>query len=198
MNPPIVVKIGGSLLDWDRSPSRIRAFLDRFRDERVVVVCGGGKLVDAIRELDRMHRLGDEVSHALAMKILDFSAKTAAEMVPGLARVESCEAFEDCWSRGVIPALAPRRFLEDDDRSADRLPHSWSTTSDSIAARLATRLGSSTLILLKSATLPPNCDRAGAARLGLVDPEFVKAAGALESVRYVNLRDSRPEVATLD
>jgi hypothetical protein len=62
-------------------------------------------------------------------------------------------------------------------------------TSDSIAARLAVRLGAQELLLLKSAPLPPGADRAEAARLGLVDPAFPAVARPLRSVRYQHLRD---------
>ncbi len=62
-------------------------------------------------------------------------------------------------------------------------------TSDTIAARVADRLGAVELVLLKSATLPPGTDRVAAARLGLVDPEFPRAAASILNVSYVNLRD---------
>lgn len=100
MMPPIVVKIGGSLLDWDRSPPRIRTFLDRYRDDRLVVVCGGGKLVDAIRELDRIHGLGEEVSHHLAMETLDFCANRPPDR-PGIGAGRIV--------RSVRGLLGPRR-----------------------------------------------------------------------------------------
>ena len=67
------------------------------------------------------------------------------------------------------PILAPRRFLDVDDRSPDPLPHAWTTTTDAIAARLAVRLGASELVLLKSASIPPGLDLEAASRIGLVD-----------------------------
>src|SRR5690606_28099411 len=83
------------------------------------------------------------------------------------------EDLAPAWRRRETPVFAPRRFLDAEDRAAaDPLPHRWDVTSDSIAARLAVRLGAVRLVLLKSTAAPPGLDRPGAAALGLVDPPF--------------------------
>jgi aspartokinase-like uncharacterized kinase len=185
----MVVKVGGSLIDWPELPDRLRDILGDLASERVVLIVGGGRFADGVRELDRLHSLGEERSHALALHALDVTAQALASLLPGLVVTEHLENLEEVWERGRIPILAPRRFLDADDRSSDPLPHAWTTTSDSIAARVAVRLGVSRLILLKSAPLPSGCTREDAARLGLVDSEFPKASKRLPAVNYVNLRD---------
>jgi aspartokinase-like uncharacterized kinase len=187
--PIIVVKVGGSLLDWPELPGRLRAYLDDRRAARLIVLVGGGATVDVIRALDRIHELGDERAHTLALHALDLSAAILAALVPNLDVVHDAATLERAWATGRTPVFAPRRFLDDDDRtSADPLPHRWDVTSDAIAARLADRLGAVELVLLKSAPLPLELDREGAAQLGLVDPAFPEAARRLGRVIYLEFR----------
>ena len=187
----VVVKLGGSLLDWPGLPGRLTGYLsDRGRD-RLILVVGGGRAADLVRDLDRHHGLGPERSHALALRALDLTAHVVAALVAGLEVVRRPEACAAVWGSGRTPILAPRRFLDEDDhRSPHPLPHTWDVTTDSIAARLAARLGAAELVLLKSAPLPPGTDRASAARLGLVDPAFPAAARPLKLISYLNLRDA--------
>jgi aspartokinase-like uncharacterized kinase len=191
MNPPVVVvvKVGGSLLDWPELPARLSAYLETRRADRLVLVVGGGRFADALRDLDATHGLGEARSHALALRVLDLSSRVLASMVPGLEVVEDVGDLPATWSQGLVPILAPRRFLDDEDRSPDPLPHTWTTTTDAIAGRLAFRLGAGELVLLKSTPLPTGSDRLGAARLGLVDPEFPRASAKVPVVMYHNFRD---------
>lgn len=190
------MKVGGSLLDWPALPDRLRAYLDDRRGARLVLLAGGGPAADVIRDLDRIHALGDERAHHLALHALDLSAAVLAALVPGLEVVRFVASFGLVWAGGRTPVLAPRRFLEEDDRtSAGPLAHTWDVTSDAIAARLADRLGASELALLKSAPLPPGTGRDAAARLGLVDPTFPGAAQRLGRVTYLDLR--RPDAAAI-
>jgi aspartokinase-like uncharacterized kinase len=190
MNPPVVVKVGGSLLDWPGLPVRLVEYLASRRRDRPVLIVGGGRFADALRELDAVHALGEARSHALALRVLDLTSRVLVELVPGLVLVETLGALPDAWSQGRVPVLAPRWFLDDDDRSPDPLPHAWTTTTDAIAARVAARLGARELVLLKSTPPPPSCDRAEAARLGLVDPEFPRASEGVPVVVYTHLRSS--------
>jgi len=189
--PTVVIKVGGSLLGWPLLPRRLEDYLAGRAEGRPVLVVGGGPAADWVRLLDRDHNLGPARSHALALRALDLTAHVLAGVVPGLEVLDDPGALAACWSSGRIPVLAPRRFLDADDREApDPLPHTWDVTTDAIAARLAVFLGAPELVLLKSAPIPPGTDRAEAARLGLVDPAFVAASRRLARVTYVNLRDT--------
>ena len=84
---------------------------------------------------------------------------------------------------------SPCGFLEElDEGRPDALPASWDVTTDSIAARIAVRLGAGRLALLKSADLPEGITREEAARLGLVDARFPRVARSLDQVECVFLR----------
>ena len=80
----VVVKIGGSLLLWPQFPDRLQAFLEGLGEDRPVLVVGGGRAADFVRELDSLHRIGDKQSHRLALRALDFTASVVASIVPAL------------------------------------------------------------------------------------------------------------------
>jgi len=192
MNGPIlVIKLGGSLLDCPAWPDRLARLLASRPEARPVLIVGGGKFADTLRDLDSIHALGELRSHALALRILDATAQIAAALLPGSVVVDDVADLPLTWASGSTPVLAPRRFLELDDRSPDPLPHAWTTTTDSIAARVAVRLRASELILLKSLPLPPEAPTwEDAAALGLVDPEFPRAVEKIPKTRLICLKDS--------
>jgi aspartokinase-like uncharacterized kinase len=197
-HPPTVLKLGGSLLDWPELPRRLSADLDarRSQGDRLVLIVGGGRAADLVRELDRLHALGDDRAHRLALRALDFTAYTLSLLVPGLEVVSGRETLQRLWKTGLIPVLTPRAFLDTEDDGTDNpLPRDWDVTTDSIAARMAERLGAWALVLFKSAPLPSGTDRREAARLGLVDPAFPNLARGLSRVFYRNLRD--PEASDM-
>jgi aspartokinase-like uncharacterized kinase len=189
-----VIKVGGSLFDWPELPERLTEFLNTRRgisdDERAVLLAGGGRAADLVRLLDRVHGLGDERAHRLALHALDLTAFLLAALVPGnFAVVDRTEALAEAWNDGWIPVLAPRLILSELDRSGhDPLPACWEVTSDAIAARIAVYLQADCLVLLKSAPLPFGTTCQGAVRLGLVDPMLPRVARA-PRVLYLNLRE---------
>ena len=185
----VVVKVGGSLLDWPGLATTLAAFLATVRDRKVVLIVGGGRFADALRDLDRVQRIGEVRSHSLSLRVLGLTAHVLADLVPGLVVVPTIADLAACWASPSTPILDPRRFLEADDRSPDPLPHAWTTTTDAIAARVATHLGALELILLKSVKPPGGAGLDELARLGLVDPEFPRAARGIARVTWVNLRD---------
>jgi aspartokinase-like uncharacterized kinase len=189
-SPLVVIKVGGSLLDWSGLPSRLADLLAARGDVRTVLIAGGGKLADVLRDLDTVHSLGERRSHALAVRVLDTTAHILSAILPGTRVVTSLDELTPTWRTGVRPILAPRLVLDEDERRhpLSALPHTWSTTSDSISARIARILGASELVVLKSVTPPPDMSLSGAAALGLIDAEFPSIARDLPLVSCINLR----------
>jgi aspartokinase-like uncharacterized kinase len=204
MHPDVsVIKVGGSLLDWPELPDRLTVFLERQRSrlatDRMILIAGGGATADLVRRLDRDHRLDDETAHRLAIHAMDLSARFLAAIMPGTVAVERLTDRFRAWREGQLPILIPSSILQDIERcGAAPLPRSWDTTSDSIAAWIAGHLGASSLVLLKSASLPEGAGRLEAARLERVDPNFPRIAHGLARVEYVNLRDSAADLLILD
>ena len=195
--PIVVVKVGGSLLDWPGLGPALRRFLDRriSRDDRPVLVVGGGGAADWVRDLDRIHGLGESAAHLLAIRSLDLTAHALARLVPGLEVAESAADLSPVWRSGLTPILAPRRMLDADDLSSSSaaLPHSWDVTSDAISARLAVLLGAGELVLLKSVSVAPRVTPEEATRAGIVDRAFTEASRWVPSILVVNLRDDLAE-----
>ena len=197
--PTVVVKVGGSLLGWEEFPARLRDYLDRLGSERIVIVVGGGRAADFIRELDSVHAIGEKRSHGLALRALDLTAHVVAALVPGLAVVERSDELPGAWECGVVPVLSPRWFVENVDRhSTAPLPESWAVTTDSIAARAAVYLGAGELRLLKSVGPGELSSRSEAADAGYVDPAFAEVSAPLGRLTIVNLRGNPPTTHHMD
>ncbi|HTU90879.1 MAG TPA: hypothetical protein VMF69_12450 [Gemmataceae bacterium] len=187
-----VVKVGGSLYDLpDLGPRLCRWLAEHCAGMRVVLVPGGGGLVDAIRHLDQRHGLGEEASHWLALRALSVNAHFLAALLPSTCVSGYDGELAHAWGTNRLPILDVHEFARVDERRPGCLPHSWSVTSDALAARVAVVLQARYLVLLKSTTLPPGVDWAEAGRLGLVDAMFAEVlrdAPADLRVSAVNLR----------
>ena len=188
---PTVVKIGGSLFDLPNLSRRLTDWLEPLRKERILLVPGGGPTTDVIRELDRVHGLGEEHSHWLALHALAVNAHFLAMLLPSARVVTRLAECSDSWQRGTLPVLDAFAFLKADEGHPGSLPHSWDVTGDSVAARVAGVFGATRLILLKSTDIPHGMNWAEAARLGHVDPYFPSLVAAVPNVEVVNLRALR-------
>lgn len=189
---PVVIKVGGSLFDWPGLREHLNSWLKCEVIGPALVVPGGGPIVDALRDLDSKHQLGEEASHWLALRLLTFSAHFLLELLPEAALVTKLESYKDCLRSNRPAVLDPFEFARSDDHSSGSLPHTWEVTSDSIAARAAHLLRARRLILLKSADDPAHGDWVEAGRRGYVDPYFAHAIGNELRVQAVNLREWQP------
>lgn len=173
MDDLTVVKVGGSLYDWPDLGPWLLDYLGGLRTRRVLLVPGGGRAADVVRELDRRHGLGEEAAHWLALRALTVTAHFLARLLPGAVVVENVS------DAGPLAVLDPFAFALADDGRPGSLPHTWDVTSDSIAARVAGAAGAGRLVLLKSVAVPAAPDWDEAARRGWVDPEFPRAVAAV-------------------
>jgi aspartokinase-like uncharacterized kinase len=159
-----VVKVGGSLFDHSVLIPGLTAWRAGI-DGPVLVIPGGGAMADVVRQWDRVHRLGDALSHRLAIRTMA-AAGELLKAVPGF------EVF-DCES-----------VLSDDGM----LP-SWAVTSDSIAARVAGMSRANRLVLLKSVDIPAGVSWSTAAANGWVDEYFPTIVSRLTCpIEVVNFR----------
>lgn len=193
MSSLIVVKVGGSLYDLPDLGARLRAFLhEQCAGASVILVPGGGPIVDALRRLDRLHMLGEETSHWLALRALTVNAHFLAALLPS-ARIVG-EADEG--NRHELAILDVHAFARADENRSGHLPHCWAVTSDAFAARAAVVFAAAALILLKSTTIPSGIDWREAGRCGWVDEwfaEVLRTAPAKLQVRAVNLHQSHQQ-----
>ena len=190
-----VVKVGGSLFDLPDLRTRLQAWLAQLDADRVLLVPGGGTTADAIRNLDRVHQLGEEAAHWLAIQTLSVNARFLQVLLPDarlFAEVsESTFAYASGSEMHILDAMP---FFVADEQRPDHLPHCWEVTSDSLAVRVAALLGAQELVLLKSVG-SSRCTWSAAWHDGLLDHHFADAmrqAPAAMRVRIVNLRNGAP------
>jgi aspartokinase-like uncharacterized kinase len=190
-----VVKVGGSLLAWAALPQRLHAWLAEetaaHPDTHYILVVGGGKLVDAIRDIDARTPLGDERAHWICVALMDVTANLVGALLPELAVVDTFAALEHRLREPGITLFQPSDFLKQVEPtcSGTRLACDWSVTSDAIAGRLAVVLGADELVLLKSTPPPVQRNRGRwldqMATAGYVDPFLPRLATELPTLRCI-------------
>ncbi len=191
--PTIVYKVGGSLLGLPDLPRRLRRVLSTVDDRNPLLMVGGGPTADVVREWDRLHGLGDERAHWLALRSLMLNEALLVELMPQTRLVRSRTEAEAAWKAGRIPILSAYEFLIVEERAGGddpRLPHNWDVTSDSIAAWIVLRWPADGLVLLKSTTLPEPAGHADDEQP--VDLYFRRLAPRLPTIEWINLRAAEP------
>jgi len=164
----IVVKVGGGLLAEEGALDRVLHVLaDVARENPLLVVPGGGPFADAVRHEDVRSRLADDAAHWMAVLAMDQYAHLIVSRSQDAVLVSDAAAAVRAAREGRLPVLAPYAWL----RRADPLPHSWSVTSDSLAAWIARDIGARRLVLVKPSGAAPGESS--------VDPYFARARGTL-------------------
>jgi hypothetical protein len=127
---PVVVKFGGSLMD---EAVRIAPILRAVR-RPLLIVPGGGPFAERVREL----AVDGDTAHWMAICGME-------QYGLYLASVGTIATRNDIAVSETPAVLLPYAAL----RAEDPLPHSWTVTSDTIAAWVASRLRCA-IVLLKS------------------------------------------------
>lgn len=188
MNNSTVVKLGGSLLDLADLAPRLRDWLGRQTPGATMLVVGGGRMADALRDADRLHRLGETVSHWLCIRVMTIQAEMLSAMLPEASLCRSLAEWRETAPKLAI--LDPWTFLREEEPqlAGQSLPASWRVTSDSIAAKFAQAIGAEELTLLKSALPAAAWTPAAAAAAGYVDAFLPQLANGTFTIRCVDLR----------
>lgn len=166
----IVAKVGGSLFDLPRLGEALARWAAG-QAAPVLFVPGGGPFADVIRALDRVHELGEEASHWLAVRTLSVTARLLVHLLPDAELLDNPtwgELEQKKWDApGRVYVLDEFEFF----RQHDGVPHTWSVTSDSLALSAALRMNADRLVLLKSIDIGEVTWEEAAAR-GWVDGHF--------------------------
>jgi aspartokinase-like uncharacterized kinase len=193
MSESRVIKVGGSLFDWPLLPLALDAWLSGQPSATNVLIAGGGSLVDTIRRASRTFSLDDETAHWLSIDAMGINATFLAGFLPDAELIstyrELRSAVETDSCRRIV--FDAREFLSKHESklSGCVLPHNWSVTSDSIAARLAAVLAADELVLLKSAD-PSGETTTALVNAGFVDRYFLAFDDCDFRRRFVNLRQA--------
>ena len=86
-----VVKVGGSLLDLESLPESLTDWLQRQGPATHVLIAGGGPFADVVRQVDRLHRIGEEFGHWFCISLMGLTARLMAELLSGSRLIEDYE-----------------------------------------------------------------------------------------------------------
>jgi aspartokinase-like uncharacterized kinase len=140
-----VIKIGGSLAE---DPERLRALcakLSEFAKKyAIVVVPGGGRFADVVRDFDKRFTLSSEVSHEMAVLGMDQFGLLLSQIIPNSCATYLLSDAKQLSEIGVVPVFLPSRLMFQEDP----LENSWNVTSDSIAVYVASRLRVAKVLLV--------------------------------------------------
>ncbi|MGQ0456588.1 MAG: amino acid kinase family protein [Hyphomicrobium sp.] len=165
-SPPLVVKVGGSLVETGRLAETLEIIASAARP--LVVVPGGGAFADKVRDLQRALKFDDAIAHRMAMFGMHQMADTFIATNDAFAAADSIDGIYEALSRKLTPVWLPLPMMEADAA----VPADWTTTSDALAARLAERLGGAPLALVKSADVAAAATAERLAADGVVDAAF--------------------------
>jgi hypothetical protein len=140
-----VIKIGGSLAE---NPERLRALcakLSEFAKKyAIVVVPGGGRFADVVRDFDQRFTLSSEIAHRMAVLGMDQFGLVLSQIIPNSCATYLLSDAKQFSEIGVVPVFLPSRLMFREDP----LENSWNVTSDSIAAYVASRLHVAKVLLV--------------------------------------------------
>ncbi len=175
----LILKLGGSLLDSGRLTSVLDIVAKRKRP--VIVVPGGGKFADQIRQTQTESGFDDASAHRLALFAMHQMANVICSRSPHFAPAATKEEFGVAGVNGLLPVWLPSTMAG----AAVTIPKTWDMTSDSLAAWLAAETGAKDVTLVKSCTIDPQATLESLTQTGIVDPLFqtyVERAGLTWSV----------------
>ena len=140
-----VVKVGGSLSHGPHLPTLCQALGRLARRHPLLIVPGGAAFADTVRGAADRYTLSDTAAHWMAILGMDQYGYLLADLIPGAIAAHDLAAAGAAAGAGQAAVLLPFTLLRHDDP----LPHSWTVTSDAIAAWLCGSVGAALLTLLK-------------------------------------------------
>jgi aspartokinase-like uncharacterized kinase len=140
-----VIKVGGSVAE---NPERLRALCHKLSElakkYAIIVVPGGGKFADAVREYDQHFALSSDVSHRMAILGMDQFGLLLSQIIPNSRVFRQLESAKELSEAKSVPIFLPSHLMF----QADPLESSWDVTSDSIAAYVASRVNAGKVVLV--------------------------------------------------
>jgi aspartokinase-like uncharacterized kinase len=140
-----VVKVGGSLAE---DPERLIDLCTKLgglaKSYELVVVPGGGRFADVVRDSDKRFNLSSEISHRMAILGMDQFGLLLSQITPNSCATFFLDDAKQLSATKVVPVFLPSRLMFKEDP----LKNSWDVTSDSIAAYVASRLQAAKVLLV--------------------------------------------------
>ncbi|KPV63456.1 MAG: Uridylate kinase [Candidatus Bathyarchaeota archaeon BA2] len=141
-----VMKIGGSLAEDPASLNALCQWLGILaKTHKILIVPGGGKLADIVREIDQSFGLSDVIAHKMAILAMDQFGLFLSDVTPNSCVSYTLEKAKKFSAAGMLPIILPSKLMF----RKDSLEHSWDVTSDSVAAFVAGLVNARKLVLVK-------------------------------------------------
>lgn len=140
-----ILKVGGSLAEDPLSLRKLSKKLSELaQTHSMLIVPGGGRFADVVREFDKDFQLSNTTAHKLAILAMDQYGLFLSDITPNS---QVCYSLEEIYasSRRLLPIFLPSQFMS----RGNPLEHSWDVTSDTISAYITAVLKSEKLILIK-------------------------------------------------
>jgi 5-(aminomethyl)-3-furanmethanol phosphate kinase len=145
MNPDAVIKIGGSLSRGAGLPDLCRELCRLGKSRSLLIVPGGGKFADQVREAYGKFDLTETAAHRMALLAMDQYGYVLNHLIENSYFISDPFLAHKNSASGKVAILLPSAAVF----RLDPLPHSWAVTSDTIAAWVAQRIGCPRLVLIK-------------------------------------------------
>ena len=145
MNFDAVLKVGGSLsrsCGLERLCREISRLAERFH---LLIVPGGGKFADQVRDAYVQYDLDETAAHHMALLAMDQFGYLLNRLIAGSVLTSDFLSARRAAESGKAAILLSSALI----LQADPLPHSWQVTSDTISAWIAHGAGCEQLVLLK-------------------------------------------------
>jgi aspartokinase-like uncharacterized kinase len=140
-----VVKVGGSLSFY---PEKLRALCLKIseisKEQKLIVVPGGGEFADVVRCLDKNFNLSSSTSHGMAILGMDQYGMLLSDLMPCSITTQKIEEIKYFFDLNKLPIFLPSNLI----LREDPLENSWAVTSDSIAVYIAGRLQVTRVLLV--------------------------------------------------
>jgi aspartokinase-like uncharacterized kinase len=140
-----VIKIGGSLAE---DPEGLRALCNKLSElakkYEIIVVPGGGRFADVVRDFDQRFTLSRSISHRMAILGMDQFGLLLSDITPNSYALHRLENAKRLSKAKKVPIFLPSHLMF----QRDPLENSWDVTSDSIAAYVASRLHVAKVLLV--------------------------------------------------
>ena len=145
MSPDAVLKIGGSLSRGKGLPALCLEISRLGKIHPLLVVPGGGRFADQVRNAYRQYHLSETAAHHMALLAMDQYGYVLNSLIADSCLTSDLPSARQAAERGQAAILLPSTIII----RSDPLPNSWQVTSDTIAAWIARETDCPRLVLLK-------------------------------------------------
>ena len=139
-----IVKLGGSLMDSNELTQWLAVIRDYAVNSTVLVVPGGGRFTELVRDVDARYQLQALNAHRMALLGMAQFGYFLLDRMP------DCIATTTIHRNQIPRQTAPVVWLPDTLMHSDALEWSWDVSSDTIALWLSRHLNAERLCLIKS------------------------------------------------